>query len=416
MSAGKAAVCALGKDNAAEAQRIIEQLRFGLPPSGHVRDFTVGPTMQLRLLEEQLNGSSLSGRAGALLIKAGYGGGKSHLLQLIREAALDAGYATSLVVANAAEGVRFDRVDAVLGAVSRQIEVDTSGRHGAGALFNLLTRPATGRDAMIGQSRLSSRGRWDYSEYLRSPAMYVAVRAWVRSDDATVRAVAEDWLTNPGAYREQRRRLYDVLVHELRDRFKDPRPEWKFFSEALLTFGSDPGGQAWTALGDLDAIARAAGLRGLVLLFDEAEDLLHGLPRVDQQQQALLNLLRFFDEPNGVLLSFFAVTPDFVERSKRQLLQHALYDFDYARLDRLPALEVPAIEREDAGELACRIRAVHALAYRWDAARSLPDSDLAGVVDQQWRIDSPDRLRRTIQATIEALDARRATVAARDQP
>src|SRR5947208_2802224 len=103
------------------AEQIIESLRFGIPPSGHVRAFTVGREDQLQQLQDTLERGSDD--AGALLLRANYGAGKTHLLRVTREIALELGYAVSVVDVNSQEGVRFNRMDTILGAVCRQIEV-----------------------------------------------------------------------------------------------------------------------------------------------------------------------------------------------------------------------------------------------------------------------------------------------------
>src|SRR5947209_17058510 len=90
----------------ATAERVVEQLRYGVPPPEHVRAFTVGRATQLRALEESLSHPT-NGKGSALLVKANYGSGKSHLLNVVREMALEAGYAVSLVVIDAQGGVRF---------------------------------------------------------------------------------------------------------------------------------------------------------------------------------------------------------------------------------------------------------------------------------------------------------------------
>ena len=60
------------------ADRIIESLRFGIPPSSVIREFTVGRDNQIRQLEQTLSAPP-SDRGGALLVNANYGSGKSHL-------------------------------------------------------------------------------------------------------------------------------------------------------------------------------------------------------------------------------------------------------------------------------------------------------------------------------------------------
>lgn len=80
----------------ATADRVIEQLRYGVPPPEHVRAFTVGRKAQLEALEQSL-AQPKNSTGTALLVKANYGSGKSHLLKVVREMALEAGFAVSLV-------------------------------------------------------------------------------------------------------------------------------------------------------------------------------------------------------------------------------------------------------------------------------------------------------------------------------
>lgn len=90
-----------------EAERIIESLRCGTPPEGHVTEFTVGRGEEVNELKSIL----LSGSTNALLIKSNYGSGKTHLLRLTREMALSSGYAVSLITLDSKSGVRFNRMD-----------------------------------------------------------------------------------------------------------------------------------------------------------------------------------------------------------------------------------------------------------------------------------------------------------------
>jgi hypothetical protein len=56
------------------ARSIIESLRIGIPPRGHINQFTVGRRSEIAQLKEKLD----SGTPGTMLIKANYGSGKSH--------------------------------------------------------------------------------------------------------------------------------------------------------------------------------------------------------------------------------------------------------------------------------------------------------------------------------------------------
>ena len=122
-----------------EAQYVIEALRKGIPPDGYVRYFTVGRHDEINDLTARLHDQS----PGAVLLKANYGAGKSHLLRLIREDALREGYAVSTVTLDSKSAVRFNRMDQIFGAVCRGLEVPGAlPRDGAGIrpFFNRICR------------------------------------------------------------------------------------------------------------------------------------------------------------------------------------------------------------------------------------------------------------------------------------
>jgi len=390
------------------AERVIEQLRFGVPPPEHVRAFTVGRGSHLHALEESL-GRPGDDKGSALLVKANYGSGKSHLLKVVREMALDAGYAVSLVVVDAQGGVRFNRMDTIFGAISRNLEVRGQDQKGVGALFEAFAGSPPSklsREMRRIRERISSDGKWDLSDYLKSSAVYVALRAWIRSGSQEVRDLIQDWFANPDRYRAQRKRLYCSLVENLRTAFRDPRREWQFYSDEVFAFHTSGHRQAWDAIASFHTLARAAGLRGLVLLFDEFEDVIQNLNRRNLQEAAFLNLFRFFDGDRFPGMSYFAVTPDFVAKCKTELLERGMYDFDYERFDQLPCFEMEPIQRPELDELARRIRAIHAVAYDGGTGRSLPDVELDKIVDKLWAVRSPERVRRAIQGIVKALDDR----------
>src|SRR5690348_14586362 len=102
-----------------EASKVVESLRKGIPPDGHVRHFTVGRVSETG----QLLGRLEQQKSGPLLLHANFGAGKSHLLRFIREAALEQGFAISWVELDAMSAVRFNRMDQILGAICRGIEI-----------------------------------------------------------------------------------------------------------------------------------------------------------------------------------------------------------------------------------------------------------------------------------------------------
>lgn len=384
----------------AEAESIVESLLYGVPPQGSVRRFTVGRKDELERLGQSL-ANPTQDRGSALLVKANYGAGKSHLLQVVRETALESNYAVSLVQVNALEGVRFNRMDTIMGAICRRMEVPSSTGTGIGRLFDVFQ----GRSDETAESiAVSGHGAWGYSDYLAAPGVYVALRAWANSAAQSVRDLVEDWLANPPAYRSQRKALHQALVADLTSHFRDPRADWQFYADEVFAFHTGGHRNAWAALADFDLIARSAGLSGLVVLFDEFEDVIQNLPRRDYQEEAFLNLFRFFAGERFPGMAYFAVTPDFVAKCKDELMSRGVIDFDFGRFARLPFFEMREITEKDFLELAEKIRAVHSTAFNWNAAAALPDIELSRLADKLWSLRTPERVRLAIQGVVETLD------------
>lgn len=391
---------AFGNLTRADAESIIEALRYGVPPPGWVRHFTVGRKNELERLRRSLTNPTQDSGA-ALLVKANYGAGKSHLLQVVRDMALESNYAVSLVQVNALEGVRFNRMDTILGAICQRMEVPDRSGIGIGQLFDDFDCRAYETDE---STAISGDGAWEYSDYLSAPGVYVALRAWANSAARPVRDLVEDWLANPPAYRGQRKLLYQKLVADLRSHFRDSRAEWQFYADEVFLFHTGGHRNAWAALADFDLIARAAGLNGLVILFDEFEDVIQNLNRRDYQQEAFLNLFRFFAGERFPGMAYFAVTPDFVAKCKTELMTRGVFDFDFGLFSRLPFFEMTEISETEFLELAKKIRAVHAVAFDWSAADALSNRELSRLADKLWALRTPERVRHAIQGVVEALD------------
>jgi hypothetical protein len=387
----------------AEARAIVESLRYGTPPTGHVREFTVGRQSQLKALEQAI--SRDSGIEGsALLVRANYGAGKSHLLRIVRERALNAGFAVSLVVTDAAGGVRFNRMDTIFGAVTREIEVPGMSGTGVRTLFDLFRRRYL--DVGMGDElvrELSVDGTWAQAGQLSDPIL-IGLRAWVVGSEGP-RSLVEEWYAWPEPYRNRRKDLYWGLVADLEHRFDDRRTESRYYIDNAFGFHADGHTNSWDALGDLHAVAVAAGLNGLILLFDEFEDVIQNLNRSDLQVAAFENLFDFFSGDSYPGPAYFAVTPEFAQLCRNELVRRGRYDFPLVRFTQLPAFELAPINEADFRQLAERIAEVHGIALGWDAARVLAGPGWPSIVRSAWGNASPDRIRQAIQRLVGTLDA-----------
>lgn len=386
--------------DSAQAQRVIESLRKGIPPDGFVRHFTVGRETEIDDLTRRLQAKD----ATVLLIKANYGSGKTHLLRYIREEALDRHYAVSTVTLDSSSAVRFNRMDQIFGAVCRSIEIPQAySNEGLRQFFDLLVKCINKRDDKSIWRDISNNWKWDFSEVLDSQAVFVALRAWA-TGKAEIADIVEDWFFQPWQYRVQRKRLYLQLVDVLRKFFRDPRPEWKFYADEVFMFHTQGYAQSWSALRDFDCLARASGLKGMIILFDEYEDIITNLRNVAHQEAAFWNLFHFYNGRNFPGKTFYAVTPAFVEKCKIRLLQKGRWDFDFSRFDALPTYEMSPLTILELEELAMRILGAHSIAYDWEADLIMKAYHLREIVGKAASLQIEDRARHVIVSVVKALD------------
>ena len=392
--------------NAAEARVAIESLRSGIPPTGYVRQFTVGRKHEIDGLTERL----VNSKNGALLVKANYGAGKSHLLRFIREDALSRNFAVSSVTVDSGSEVRFNRMDQIFGAVVRGLELPGGNQKGIRLLFDgacrgIETAHKSRTLDPIFWNQVSNYGRWDYSEALESQAMYVALRAWCCKVRGVQDLVAA-WLMEPWRYSTKRKVLYAELVGNLRSYFRDSRPEYQFYNNqsGVFDFRTLEYDQSWKALRDLFKLARAIGLEGLVILFDEFEDVLTNLPRVDYKESAFWNLFRFYAGTQFPGMTFFAVTPEFVEKCAALLLKKGRWDFDYSRFQELPSFQMSPLSKEDLIEFSAHVTHTHGLAFGWQPDQHITNEELQRIIYREMSVQVQDRVRNTIKAIVTTLD------------
>ena len=396
-----------GRFDTRAAEKIVESFRFGIPPKDVITDFTVGRDGQIEELRRLLYGGPYR-QGRALLLKANYGSGKSHMLQLLRKTSLDSEYAVSMIVVDSQGGVRFNRMDSILGEIANKLESSKDRKPGIGSLFDAFY-DAANMECNAGTAKvhliIKNGAPWGPGVPLKSPAVHAALRVWPAiAEDG--KELIEDWFANPSDYRGQRKLIYKTLVEPFLDTFQEPRTEMEFYSNDVFTFHTDGFQQSWDAISDLDSISRAVGLGGLVLLFDEFEDIVQNLNRRELQKQAYSNLFRFFTGESFPGTAVFAVTPDFLERCTSELQSVDVYDMEVKGFAQLPTLSIDQISEEQFLSLAKRIRDVHGLAYGWDSNEAIGDRELEVMLSEFLKVSEPNRIRSAVQDLVSELDDR----------
>lgn len=387
-----------------KAERSIESLRKGIPPDGDVCRFTVGRKTEINDLTNRLKKK----KPGALLLKANYGSGKTHLLKFIRETALDQGFAVSTVTLDAKSATRFNRMDQVLGAILRGIEIPGSpNQKGIRPFFDFISQQIDDDRAEDNPqsywAKLTSNWRWNFSEVLDSGSLFIAVRAWA-TGKPEVQDLIEDWLYNPWQYYSQRKRLYLELVENQRAFFRDPRPEFQFYANEVFRFDTQGYNQSWEALKDVQKLSFAAGLKGLIILFDEFEDVLNNIKNIAHQQSAFWNLFQFYGGKKFPGMTFFAVTPEFVHKCKKLLHDKGYWDYDYSQFETIPTFQMSPLEAKELEDLALKIMETHGTAYDWEPDQVMKISTLKSIVNKAAAIQVEDRARHTIREIVKSLD------------
>lgn len=382
------------------AERIVGQLRVGIPPAGFVRQFTVGRQEELRALERDLR-AGMHGKA--VLVRANYGGGKTHLLNLVRDLALLNNYAVSFVEVSSHRGVRFNRMDQIFSAVCRSIQLPDRADRGIGALFRAYADVDVEKldeDARDERHDVDDGGTWRQPGSVITGPVYIALRAAVVSESGDTWDTVVDWFTRGEPDKLPRTQLLEDLVDSLY--VGDPRSRYQLYNE--IKFRRDGQEPSWESLNDLNTLAELSGYRGLVLLFDEFEDVIQNLNNRLLEKNALENLFRFFAGGyEGA--AYFAVTPDFVRKCRDRLMMKGVWDFPYERFDELPHWQLSPIELDDFLELSAQIMTAHAIAYEWHPETELDWAAVGQFIRESWQPNAPERIRIACRSLVEHLDA-----------
>lgn len=389
-----------------EAELAIESLRKGIPPTGHLRHFTVGRKTQLKRLAATIQDRA-DHEPAALLVQANYGAGKTHLLRLIREVALDEGFAVALVTVDSRSGVRFNRMDQVCAAVMREIEVPGRDGKGVGVLFeHYFDIDESDLPAHVAERRrkISASDKWSVMREIRSTPLWIALRGWHRSKSRDAKEIVKSWLSASWDYRDRRQYLYTHLVGQLPSSVNSLVSEQELYRSGAFRFDIGGHENAWLALQDLQTLATLSGLRGLVLLFDEFEDVIQNLGRIDYQRSAFANLIDLMSHERFSGWKYFAVTPEFAARCRDRLMEKEQYDFPTSMFDDLERIKMTPVREQEFLELGRKVRKVHGIAYDWEAQRGFSDRKLQTLVTKLYSQSSADQVRQAMVGLVKALD------------
>ena len=166
--------------------------------------------------------------------------------------------------------------------------------------------------------------------------------------------------------------------------------------------------QSWDYLNKLHRRSRDNyGFKGLVVLFDEFEDVLTSLRNINYQNVAFQNLFKFYNGMGFRGMSFFAVTPEFCRTARRRIMSKYMWNMTYNQLEELPTFQMSPITVEQLQELSKRICKVYEIAYKQDTSKSDLQSDLKNIIEILGCSPIQDRSRQAIIQIVECLDSYR---------
>ena len=226
-----------------EARHLMESLRVGVAPAQRIRDLTIGLEAERKSLTQGLEQAHREGGA-ARAVLGEYGYGKSHVIELTAQEALDRKFlvaATSLDLQELPAHRAFD----IYGSLMRNLRYPQSDERGLGPLLGeIMKTPAL-------QTRFAESAPAD------NDPLTCGLEALSESSSTSKRTAWENWLM--GGRKE---RWMDWAMKRSRPRgFRFP---------SIYRNGHNARQIAYLLTG-VSVLARLAGYSGLCVLIDEAE-------------------------------------------------------------------------------------------------------------------------------------------------
>ena len=268
--------------NGLEARRAIESLRSGVPSGAAVRVIGCGQPELEHRFQSMLDKTSFD---GGLIVRAGYGAGKSHFLTCLERAALDAGYGASRIVIS--KQVPLSDPVKLITAAAEDLRIGVDVGRGLDQIYDDLQR-------IVGAGRLEDLADQlvlDKTFDQRFPATVVL---WEHSHDDELRdRILRFWAGDKLGVAEIRRPLRDLGL------------------AAAYQLGPIKARElALQRLRFIPLLLAAVGLSGWVMLLDEVE-LIGQYSRLGRSR-AYGELARFLTDVPGVI-TVAAISSDFTQ-------------------------------------------------------------------------------------------------------
>jgi hypothetical protein len=389
--------------------QIVESLRTGIPPRRGINQYSVGNE---KLIEgvKRFHLSGIGDRGIIRFVSGSWGAGKTHFFRQLREVAFKENILVSNVeldVSNAALN-KFERVFySIISNIETPTVLETDIPPDS-APFGIILREALG---FIGAGNRDISDEVPYEQYEKAVSILMASNGIDIDFKKIVRKYWETFLpegTDPAILQQTRSELLqwfsgEGTISSYRKRF-----------EVIKIVNKE---NAKSMLQSLSEFVRLAGFRGLLILFDEAEQA-YSIMRKSALRDAhnnLLSLINSIESLNGLFL-LYATTPDFYTDPKHGIIIYGalagrIGKPDQRRpraLDKIWNLDNVEIELCHYQEAARRIREVYLTSYP-EATELLPkteglDGFVAGLQEQHPQFEAVRFWRVLVAGLIQYFD------------
>jgi hypothetical protein len=382
-----------------EARTIIESLRRGSVPVEQVPYFTVGRERWLSIIEDDLTHYIAAGGAKVRFVNGDYGDGKTHFLSVVQHLVKRQGFAVSFVVLT--REVPVHKFELVYRELAMQLATP-QGTVGLRALLShwldtiaarLNGQEAAERAASLEELVDTLKGLEDMDANFAHGLIGMLHNRF--------RPLAEN---DTAEQREHERQTLIQWFEGDRLSKRELRP-WQIF-ESLNKNNSK------RLLLSLITFLRHLGCQGLILLLDELETVLAQSAAVRNAAYENVRLLIDNAEQAHHLHVFFSIIPEVLLSEKGFKAYDALWSrvrsvgeqtrLNYRSL--VIDLHRTPLASAELLELGRRLRHIHELAYRWEAAAIVSDAFIEQVCETQQRIGLLAEVRLFIKQVIRYLD------------
>jgi hypothetical protein len=381
-----------------EARAVIESLRRGSVPVEHVPYFTVGRERWLRIIEDDLANYIAAGGAKVRFLSGDYGDGKTHFLSVIQHLVQREGFAVSFVVLTREVPMhKFELVYQEI--VSRLTTAQGTGIRALLAYWLETLQPQLGEsDAATRTARLQ-----DIAETIKGLDGMDGnfAQGLISLMQQRYLPLAEDEVSETRANAQE---LLYQWFEGIRLSKRELRPFQMF--ESLNKTNSK------RLLLSLITFLRHLGYKGLILLLDELETMMAQSATVRNAAYENVRLLIDNAEQAHHLHIFFSIIPDVILAEKGFKSYDALWSRvrsvgESRRLNYRSVvidLHRTPLETAELLDLGQRLRHIHELAYRWEAAGIVTDDFIRQVCQTQQRMGLVAEVRLYIKQIIRYLD------------